>query len=508
MGSGRADAVAMNYSSTWAVGSAPVGGEWAARPRYTASDVGALLWRDRFLMIAVFLVLLAIGLGVALTLKTRYPAHASLLVRLGPEYVYQPNVGDAARGAIPTNDQLVQSEVEILQSPELRRRVIDELGMAQVLPAKAKAYAAAPPAKKVQLREAAASAIGTNLKVDTAPDSDVVRVTYTDTDPARASLVLNRLLDDYLAFRASVLQGTSQPVLDQQLKSFQDQLAQVDADYQKFLADNAITDFDAEKTSLNTELTSLTDENYRVQARLKEIGGRLAEIGRQMAAVSPEIKLYHDTDPQASAKLLQLQIERQDLLSRYTPTSQPVKDIDEKIASLQGLMARGGGQASGAARIGVNPLYQTVQTEQIQLNAEAASLHDRQAALTDQLAQIAARRQKLNELEPQYLLLNQNRALLQDDVKGMIQKKQEAEAQGTPGRGFGTVRVVERPTPPATGKSLKKPVLLLAALFAAFTALCVGLARLFTRKGFPTASSASRTLDLPVLATAGYKREA
>ena len=72
----------MTYSSTWGSGALPAGGDWAARPRYTAGDVGALLWRDRFLMIIVFAVLLAIGLGVALTMKTRYPAHASLLVRL------------------------------------------------------------------------------------------------------------------------------------------------------------------------------------------------------------------------------------------------------------------------------------------------------------------------------------------------------------------------------------------------------------------------------------------
>jgi uncharacterized protein involved in exopolysaccharide biosynthesis len=497
----------MTYSSTWG-GGAMTGGDWAARPRYTASDVGTLLWRDRFLMIAVFVVLLAIGLGVALTMKTRYPAHASLLVRLGPEYVYQPNLGDAARGAIPTNDQLVAAEVEILNSAELRRKVIDELGMAEVIPGKAKAYAAAPPAKKVQIREQAVEAMGTNLKVETAPDNDVVRVTYSDTDAARAALVLNRLLDDYMAYRSGVLQPTSQSVLDQQLQSFEDQLAQTDADYQKFLADNQITDFDAEKTSLNNLQSSDTDESFRVDARLREISGRLGEIGRQIAGVSPEIKLYHDTDPQASAKLLQLKVDRQDLLSRYKPTSQPVKDIDEKIASLEALMAQGAGQATGAQRIGVNPLYQTVQTEQIELNAEAASMHDRQAALTDQLAKIAARRQKLNDLEPQYLELTRNRALLQDDIKGLVQKKQEADAQGAAARGFGAVRIVERPTPPAAGKSLKKPVFALALLFALFTAACVGLGRLFMRRGFPTAASASRTLDLPVLASARYKGEA
>ena len=48
------------------------------------------------------------------------------------------------------------------------------------------------------------------------------------------------------------------------------------------------------------------------------------------------------------------------------------------------------------------------------------------------------------------------------------------------------------------------PVLVLG-LFAGFTALCVGLLRLFLRRGFPTAASAARTLDLPVLAAARLK---
>ncbi len=504
-------AESMTYSSTWghaAPVSTPGAGDWAARPRYTASDVVTLLWRDRFLMIGVFLALFLAGLAVALSLKTQYPAHSSILVRLGQEYVYEPNVGDAARGAIPTNDQVIQSETEILTSAELRRRVIQTLGMGRVFPDRVAAYAAAPADRKAVLLERAVAAMGSNLKVDTAPDTAVVRITYSDTDPVRAALVLNRLLDEYLVYRRQVLQGASAPVLDQQMKGFEDQLSATDTAYQTFLASNDVTDFDAEKISLNNLQTSLTDESYRVQARLKEIDGRLGEMGRQAGRVSPEISLYQDTDPAASQKLLQLQIDRQDLLSRYKPDAQPVKDIDQKIASLQGLVAQGGGQASGARRIGVNPVYQTMQTEQIQLNAESASLKERQAALADQLTQVAARRQKLTELEPQYLEFNRDRDLLENEIKGLMQKRQEAEAdQSGSAKSADNIRVVERPTPPASGKSLKAPVLALALLFSAFTALCVGLARLFLRRGFPTAASASRTLDLPILAAARLKRE-
>ncbi|WP_216073739.1 hypothetical protein, partial [Acinetobacter baumannii] len=62
------------------------------------------------------------------------------------------------------------------------------------------------------------------------------------------------------------------------------------------------------------------------------------------------------------------------------------------------------------------------------------------------------------------------------------------------------IRIAQRAVTPTEGKSLKKPVFVLAVLFAAFTALCVGLLRMFLRPGVPTPAAAARTLDLPVLA--------
>ena len=72
--------------------------DWAGRPSYAVSDFAVLLWRERFLMASVFAVILVLGVAVAFTLKTSYPAYASVLVRLGQEYVYEPRAGDAGRG--------------------------------------------------------------------------------------------------------------------------------------------------------------------------------------------------------------------------------------------------------------------------------------------------------------------------------------------------------------------------------------------------------------------------
>jgi uncharacterized protein involved in exopolysaccharide biosynthesis len=374
-----------------------------------------------------------------------------------------------------------------------------------LFPAKAAAYASATPREKSKLLSQAVTAMTTGLKIDTAPDTSVIRLTYEDTDPQRAAEVLNKLLDEYLIFRRTVLLDAANPYVDQQRDVFQSRLNGVDAAYQAFLAENGIGDFESEKSSLNALQASLTDENYRVQARLREVQGRLGEMGRQETSVSPEIGLYRDTDPSASQKLNQLMIERQDLLSRYKPDAQPVREKDHQISELQAMVSQNH-PGDAARRFGINPVYQTVQTEKIQLTAEAASLQQRGQALTGQLAQVEARRQKLTQLEPKFLELSQNRDLLQTNIKALVSKEQQDQASNAiANKSNDNIRIVERPVAPTKGKSLKRPLFILAFLFAGFTAFCLGLLRIFLRRGFPTPSSAARTLELPVLATAGYK---
>ena len=67
--------------------------DWSLRPRYTAADFATLLWRERWLVLGVFLVLFAGGVALAWRMEKTYSANASLLVRLGQEYVYQPRAG-------------------------------------------------------------------------------------------------------------------------------------------------------------------------------------------------------------------------------------------------------------------------------------------------------------------------------------------------------------------------------------------------------------------------------
>ena len=483
-------------------------GPWASSPlsRYSAYDLLAAAWRERVFMAGVFVVIAALGLVAALQIKTLYPARSSLLVRLGSEYVYDPRVGDAARGAVPENDQVIQSEIEILSSPVLKAKVIADIGLDRLFPKLGRAYDQASPARREVIEGQAIKAIDSGLKVTTAPDTSVVRLTYAHPDPQMAALVLNTLIDEYLKYRPSVLVAQDAGVIGGERSAFQTRLDAADAAYEKFLADNGIGDFDSEKTSLGAIYSQLLTDSYSVQAQLSEAEGRLGVTQQEVRSAAPEIGLYRDVDHTASDKLIQLRIDRQDLLSRYKPDALPVKDADRRIAELEALAASGQASGAGARRVGVNPVYQTLETERNQLAAQAASLRDRRAALAAEIAQVNQRRQRLTELEPQYQNLVRNREVLAANVRSFDAREQESQAQQAIAQsGDSNVRVVERALVPTQGSNLRKPVLLAALAFAAFTALCAGLLRGLMRRSYPTAAAAERALDLPVLASAPLK---
>lgn len=470
-------------------------------------DLVDLLWRERFVMIGVFLVIFALGAAAAVSMKKSYQAYSSLLVQLGEEYVYNPRVGDAGRGTAPSAGQIMQSELEILGSSTVKERALQNVGLSRVYPKLGKAFDKANRSGQRAIWGQAVKGIEASLKIESAPETSVVRLAFTHQDPLVAADLLNALVGAYLDYRKEVLLGGDAKALDDQRRAFEARLAEAESAYQGFLAQNGIGDFETEKASLAQVYGALMTERYSIQAQLSEAQGRLGVTRRQAAAAPPEIGLFQDADPTASTKLIQLKVERQDLLSRYRPDSQPVREIDQKIAALEALIAGGGGAGVSARRVGVNPIYQSLQSEKNTLEAQAASLRQRQAAVLADLAQVSERRQRLLALEPQFQALQRQRDVLADNVKSLTARAQERQAQRAIAlAGDDNIRVVQRAFAPTKGSSLKVPVLAVSFLFAGFTALCAALLRILLRRGWVTPDAAARGLDLPVLAAAPLKR--
>ena len=493
-------------ASTTGIRATAQGFEQPLRGRYDAQDYFALLWRERLLIILVFLGLFGLGLVVALMLKPSYPAYSSVLVRLGQEYVYEPRAGDAARGAVPDSDQLIQSETEILGSVQLKQRVIAKLGLAQIYPKLAQKYAGADATDKEKLIGQALHTMETATKIETAPDAPIIKVSFKSQDPQVAALVLNTLLEEYLIYRRGVLADSAAPALEQQRVVFERRLAIADHAYEDFLANNRIGDFVAEKASLSQLQSQIEQQKLQTEAQLQDRIGRLAMLSGQLAGVSPEIGLYRDISSTANDKLATLKVQREDLLSRYRNDARPVQELDAQIAQLEAGIASGRTHGDSAKRVGANPVYQTVQTEKIQLTAEVAALRRSAETLGGQLRELTMRRLKLAEIEPRFQELSLDRDVLQTNLRDYTVKAVQSQAsRDMAANGSDNIRIVSRATPPTKGTSLRRPVAVLALVLAAFTALSVGLIRALLRPGLATPRVAERTYGLPVLASAPLK---
>lgn len=472
---------------------------WSSRPRHGWDDVVTLMWRERLLIVIVFAVLFALGAVGALLLPKSYTAYSSLLVQLSQDYVYEPRAGDAARGAIPEMTDVVQAEAAILTSGDLHQRVVREMGADAILGD----HASGTPEE----REAdAVIALGRGLEVATAPDTGVVQLSYKHDDAQTASAILNQIVATYMDYRREVFRDTTTPLLAEQRDSIEQQLNDADRAYEQFLAENDIGDYGITREAVGGSYQTIFAERLSIEAQLRQADGRLATLRAEMAAIPAEITLQQDLNLSVHDQLLTARAERETLLSRYQADAQPVRDVDARIAQLETFVRSGDGTGVTAQRQGPNPVWQDLEMERVRTQAERDSLAARHAVLSRQLSDLQDRQTRLVELESRNGALAAEREVLSSTYRDFTARQAQSRASAELARGGAdSIRIIAAANPPDRPSSLRKPVLILAFLFAAFTALCAGLLRVFLGRRFVTAGSAGRTLDLPVLAVAPSK---
>lgn len=507
------------------------------RPANDAQPIGwrefiGQVWKERGLMLVVFMVIFAIGASVAMLQKPKYPANSSILVRLGDEYVYQPTVGDAGKGFVPaTPEQLMQSEVEILASSTLKERVITKVGIARIDPELGQKYAnldgddEQDAAERRFLMGEAVHKLNAGLEVEPAASTPVIRMTYSHANPNVAATVLNRLIDEYLAYRREVLQGVTTPLIAAQRQAFEDRLRTAQEDLEAFLSANNIGDFEAERDANADLYAQVLDERYRVQAQRRQIEARREALRNRLEQVSPEVNLF--VDDSSREELLQLKIEREDLLARYEPGSSQVQNIEKRINQLERFILSGGAEGQGARRVGVNPVHQTLQTDFLQAEADAVSLQAREQALTSQLARLSSRQLEMQKLATEYQKLSREASVLEANAQAFAEREEQTRAaREIAEKVTDNIRVIERPVTPTRPTDLRIPILLLSLIFAAMTAFVVGALTVLLRQpaimSRPTSSDGgvgpargvtpppppppTKVADMPVLAVVPRKQ--
>jgi uncharacterized protein involved in exopolysaccharide biosynthesis len=227
----------------------------------------------------------------------------------------------------------------------------------------------------------------------------------------------------------------------------------------------------------------------------------------RLAALPRTIELEADStrDPAVEGladALGKLQAQRSTLLAHYQDDFPLVKDTDRQIAAVQAQIAASAGASSNGGRTGVNPTWQDLSGQVINLEAQLRGLQAQRAGLQATAEQIQARLDELNAIGKQYRDLKLARDTQAETYHSFLTGAAQTLVSTALDRSrAANVRIVQPPEPPAHGASLRT-LEAAAGIVLGIVAACATLVlKIATRQIFVTVRDAEQALDLPVLVT-------
>src|SRR5262245_39201732 len=304
----------------------------------------------------------ATGLAVAAVLLTPppYEADASLIVRIGREYVYRPEVGTGtARN--PSLGEIVNSEVEILSSPDLAEQVVRTLGVTTLYPDLADETDPEVAVKKAMLSFRADATVRPVL------DSSVIKVGFAHEVPQVAADAVNLLVDRFTDKHVEVFSEESSNRVEEELAARSAALARAEDALADFKSEHGVFDVAGQLAQMLGQRARLEDALGDCEVQIRELEQRLGpaqqvdsaeplplppflqpemtvELLRQLHELERELRelVPPPTDrlmEEGSLRLLDLEQQEQQLRLKYSDTNRQVQGIRNEIESVRNFLS-------------------------------------------------------------------------------------------------------------------------------------------------------------------------
>jgi uncharacterized protein involved in exopolysaccharide biosynthesis len=521
----------------------------------TVRDTATVLLKHKYTVLGVFLLTVAIVTVVTFRLEPRYQATSTLLVRFGREYLYSPEVGEN-RGqftATLNRERAVQGEIEILRSPDLARRVVTTLGVAQLYPdldpasatersfpaallgnLKRRITAALSPPGRGPARpdtppgttsvELAVQSFLAELSVRGVEASDVVRVSFQHFDPGLSSRAVNLLVEQYQEKRLEAFNNAqASAFLESQVAAYRDRLSAAEARLEGFKQTHGTFSIEEQRTLLLRDRSDLGTALKGAENRVAALERRRLAVEAQLRTTPKEIELSTDTTTPpppprnalvdaAKEQLLQLQLKEQQLLAKFRADNALVAQVRREIALVQAFLAD---QDPGAppqeirtVRIGKNAAYVELEKDEFSTRAELEAERTRAAVVREQMKQVERELQALTVREGDLRDLQRDLTTSEQNYQIYARKLEESRISDEMDRqNVTSVRVIQPAlTPLEPIWPHRKLNVLVGALVGAVLGVGLALLRESMRRGLTTPEGAERQLGLPVLTTVGHKR--
>ena len=478
------------------IGLASMGPGRGLRGMVRTAAVG-LFYHKRAVVIA-FLVPVLLGIAAGLRAKPVFLAQARMLVLYTGDYVFHAGNRGTGNDIALDRNQIIQAELQILQSPALATQMLGGLGPAHVYPG-----VDGPDAAR-----AAATRLAADLTVTSIPQSNVIELSLRNQNRDVAIETLGALIGQYIPYRSAIFDKARSQGADVEQKQFANRLQMAEEALARFGVQHGISNLDEQTSMLLRQRNDNANEQSSLQGTLAEAQARLAAVQRKLPTVPPTVQIYSEStrSQQVSGltdSLVKLNAQRRELLSRYADDYPLVLDNARQIATVRSQIAGSAPRDDSSTRMGRNPMYDELRTQEASLTVQLRGLQARQTTLLSQAERVQSRNDELVMLSQQYRELRRTRDVLDQSLRTIAQSTEETQLANALERAAGAnVRVVQPPDAALMGTSSGRLLMIggvVLGLFAAMATLAVLLA---VSRVALTASDVERAVGLPVLLSA------
>ncbi len=304
----------------------------------TARDIAAMGFRHRTAVIVCFIAVL-LGTAATILILPRYEAHTEILVRRQRvDPVVTAEQGNPVISNTTVTEEELNSEVELIKSDDVMRQVVTMVGLDKQEAKHLLFFDRKPD-------EAIAKALGklkSAVHVEALPKTDVIKVTYSSTDPKTAAQVLTALDAAYLEKHKEVHHPAGQyAFFDQEAEKAKADLAAAE---DKLKAYPRLTGTPNAALARDIALQKVNDFNFTLgqtrteiaetQKRITALEGLSQNTNERMTT---QVRKSEDagTLQQMRTTLLNLQLKQSEMATKYQADYPPLVEVNNEIAKTQ-----------------------------------------------------------------------------------------------------------------------------------------------------------------------------
>jgi len=489
----------------------------AAPPPLTLRDVVAVGFRHVRLMVLSFFVVLFAAVGVTWLMPPLYEAEVKIMVKR--ERLDQVVGGNQNTQLIAEDltEQDVNSEVELLKSRDLLERVVVESGLNKQSAKSflSSALAKLPGQAKEQsdqglLTLRAVQNLEKSLKVEPLKRTKLIQVTYSSRDQQASAAVLHTLVRFYLEKHLAVhrLPGALD-FFESQVQQYRKGLTEAEEHLAEFGNKNGVVAADLEKEITVRRLSEFEAGLRQTQAAITETEQRIRVLEQQVASTPARLTTAVKTadNPyvlqQMKTTLLNLELKRTELLSKFAPDYRPVQEVEAQIAQAREALQSAEQNPVREETTDRDTTHEWLVGELAKARAELSTLH----------ARVTASSQVVSTYREQARQLNTTGIVQQDLIRAaktaeenyLLYSRKQEEARISDAldqQRIVNVSVAEEATVPAVPSSPNWPLnLVLGFLLACFVSLGLGFGLDYLDRSFRSPREVEVFLGVPVLAS-------